>query len=96
VIAKHLENSTYCDSVLTQTENEVDLLNQLQAVNDSSILILKVKTDNQQSIIANQDAVIGNLNNDLKQTEKKFRRERWQKRLFATGTFIFAVLTIIK
>lgn len=96
VIAKHLENSTYCDSVLTQTENEVDLLNQLQAVNDSSILILKMKTDNQQSIITNQDAVIGNLNNDLKQSEKKFRREQWQKRLFAAGTFMFAVLTIIK
>ena len=95
-IAKHLENSKYCDSVLTQTENEVELLNQLQVVNDSSILILTMKTGNQQSIITNQDAVIGNLNNDLKQSEKKFRRERWQKRLFAAGTFIFAVLTIIK
>jgi len=91
-----LENSKYCDSVLTQTENEVELLNQLQVVNDSSILILTMKTGNQQSIITNQDAVIGNLNNDLKQSEKKFRRERWQKRLFAAGTFIFAVLTIIK
>lgn len=96
VIAKHLENSMYCDSVLTQTENEVELLNQLQAVNDSSILILKMKTENQQSIIANKDAVIGNLNNDLKQSENKFRKERLQKRLFVAGTFIFAVLTILK
>ncbi|MBI2271072.1 MAG: hypothetical protein HYU69_12070 [Bacteroidetes bacterium] len=96
VIAKNLEGNRYCDSVLTQTENEVELLNQLQAVNDSSILILKMKTENQQSIIINQDAVIGNLDNDLKQSEKKIRRERWQKRLFAAGTFIFAVLTIIK
>ncbi|OFY84717.1 MAG: hypothetical protein A3F72_15595 [Bacteroidetes bacterium RIFCSPLOWO2_12_FULL_35_15] len=91
-----MENSRYCDSVLTQTENEVELLNQLQAIKDSSLLIMKMKTENQQSIITNQDVQIGNLNIDLKQSEKKFRQERWQKRLFATGTFIFAVLTIIK
>lgn len=96
VIAKHLENSTYCDSVLTQTENEVDLLNQLQAVNDSSILVLKMKTENQQYIIGNQDGIIQNLNTDLKRSEKKYRNERWQKRLFAAGTFLFAALAILK
>lgn len=96
VIAKHLENSKYCDSVLTQTENEVELLNQLQAVNDSSILVLTMKTGNQQHIINNQEGVIQNLNTDLKQSEKKYRNERWQKRLFAAGTFIFAALAILK
>lgn len=96
VIAKHLENSTYCDSVLIQTENEVELLNQLQAVNDSSILVLTMKTGNQQHIINNQEGVIQNLNTDLKQSEKKYRNERWQKRLFAAGTFIFAALAILK
>lgn len=96
VIAKHLENSKYCDSVLTKTENEVELLNQLQVVNDSSILVLKAKTDNQQYIINNQEGVMGNLNTDLKRTEKKYRNERWQKRLFAVGTFIFAALAILK
>ncbi len=96
VIAKHLENSTYCDSVLIQTENEVELLNQLQAVNDSSILVLTMKTGNQQHIINNQEGVIQNLNTNLKQAEKKYRNERWQKRLFAAGTFIFAALAILK
>ncbi len=96
VIAKHLENSTYCDSVLTQTENEVDLLNQLQVVKDSSILVLKMKTENQQYIIGNQDGIIRNLNTDLKRSEKKYRNERWQKRLFAAGTFLFAALAILK
>jgi hypothetical protein len=96
VIAKHLENSKYCDSVLTQTENEVELLNQLQAVNDSSILVLTMKTGNQQHFINNQEGVIQNLNTDLKQSEKKYRNERWQKRLFAAGTFIFAALAILK
>lgn len=96
VIAKHLENSTYCDSVLVKTENEVELLNQLQMINDSSLLVLKMKTDNQQYIISNQKGVIGNLNMDLKQSEKKYRNERWQKRLFAAGTFIFAALAILK
>jgi hypothetical protein len=96
VIAKHLENSTYCDSVLTKTENEIELLNQLQVANDSSIIVLKMKTDNQQFIISNQQGVIGNLNMDLKQSEKKYRNERWQKRLFAAGTFIFAALAILK
>jgi hypothetical protein len=96
VIAKHLENSAYCDSVLMQTENEVDLLNQLQTVNDSSILVLKMKTENQQYIIGNQDGIIQNLNTDLKRSEKKYRNERWQKRLFAAGTFLFAALAILK
>ncbi|MBI2775638.1 hypothetical protein HYX58_06535 [Candidatus Dependentiae bacterium] len=96
IIAKHLENSMYCDSVLVKTENEVELLNQLQAVNDSSILVLKMKTDNQQYIINNQERVIGNLNADMKQSEKKYRNERWQKRLFAAGTFLFAALAILK
>lgn len=96
VIAKHLQNSIYCDSVLTQTENEVELLNQIQVVNDSSILILKMKTENQQSIISNKEGEIGNLNIKLEQTEKKFKSERWQKRLFAAGTFLFAALAILK
>lgn len=96
VIAKHLENSTYCDSVLIQTENEVELLNQLQTVNDSSILVLKIKTENQQGIISNQHGIIQNLNIDLNRSEKKYRNERWQKRLFAAGTFLFAALTILK
>lgn len=96
VIAKHLENSTYCDSVLIQTENEVNQLNQLQAVNDSSIMVLKMKTENQQYIIGNQDGIIQNLNTDLKRSEKKYRNERWQKRLFAAGTFLFAALAILK
>jgi len=96
VIAKHLENSTYCDSVLIQTENEVELLNQLQAINDSSILVLKMKAENQQYLIGNQDGTIQNLNTDLKRSEKKYRNERWQKRLFAAGTFLFAALAILK
>lgn len=96
VIAKHLQNSTYCDSVLAQTENEVELLNQRQAVNDSSLLILKMKTENQQSIMSNQEGEIGNLNLKLGQTEKKYKSERWQKRLFAAGTFLFAALYILK
>lgn len=96
VIAKHLESSKYCDSVLTKTENEIDLLNQLQTVNDSSILILKMKTDNQQYIINNQEGVIQNLNTDLKRSEKQYRNEHWQKRLFAAGTFLFAALAILK
>lgn len=65
-------------------------------INDSSLLVLKMKTDNQQYIISNQEGVIGNLNMDLKQSEKKYRNERWQKRLFAAGTFLFAALTILK
>lgn len=95
-IAKHLENSHYCDSVLIQTENQVELLNQLQAVNDSSMLIMKMKTENQQTMIDNQQAVIGDLNLKLKQTEKKVKNERWQKRLFALGFFAMTIVTIIK
>lgn len=96
VIAKHLENSRYCDSVLVQTENQVELLNQLQAVNDTSLLIMKMKTENQQAMIVNQEAVVGDLNLKLEQTEKKFKSERWQKRLFAAGFFVMTVLTILK
>lgn len=96
VIAKHLENSRYCDSVLTQTENEVELLNQLQTVKDSSLLIMKMKTENQQTMMINQNAVIGDLNLKLEQTEKKLKSERWQKRLFAAGFFVMTVLTILK
>ncbi len=96
IIAKHLEKGKYCDSVLMQTENEADLLNQIITVNDSSIAVLKTKTDNQQYMIINQDNIIQNLNTDLKQSEKKYRNERWQKRLFAAGTFLFAALAILK
>lgn len=96
VIAKHLENSRYCDSVLTETENQVELLNQLQVVNDSSLLVMKMKTENQQTMIANQQEVIGDLDLKLKQSEKKFKNERWQKRLFALGFFAMTIVTIIK
>lgn len=96
VIAKHLENSRYCDSVLIQTESQVELLNQLQAVNDSSLLIMKMKTENQQIMLVNNQNVIGDLNLKLEQTEKKFKSERWQKRLFAAGFFVMTILTILK
>ena len=96
VIAKHLESSRYSDSVLVQTENEVELLNQLQAVKDSSLLIIKMKIENQQTMLANQDGVIGDMNLKLEQTEKKLKGERWQKRLFAAGFFVMTVLTILK
>lgn len=95
VIAKHLENSRYCDSVLAQTESRVELLNVLSAVKDSSLLVIKVKTDNQQIMLENQEDVIGNLNLKLEQTEKKFKSERWQKRLFAAGFFIIGIVAII-
>ncbi|HSH66836.1 MAG TPA: hypothetical protein VLB84_13820 [Bacteroidia bacterium] len=95
-IAKHLENSRYCDSVLVQTENQVELLNQLQAFNDSSLLIMKMKTENQLTMIQNQEAVVGDLNLKLSQTEKKFKNERWQKRLFAAGFFVMAIVAVIK
>lgn len=91
-----MENSRYCDSVLTQTENEVELLNQLQMVKDSSLLIMKMKSENQQTMLTNQNGVIGDLNLKLEQTEKKFKSERWQKRLFAAGFFVMTVLTILK
>lgn len=96
VIAKHLQNSRYCDSVLVQTENEVELLNQLQAVNDSSLLIMKMKTENQQTVILNQESVIGDLHLKVQHTEKKFKNERWQKRLFAVGFFVISVVAIVK
>jgi hypothetical protein len=96
VIARHLENSRYCDSVLTQTENEVELLNELQIFNDSSLLIMKMKTENQHTMIDNQDGVIGDLNLRQTQAEKKFKSERWQKRLFAFGFFAMTVVTILK
>lgn len=96
VIAKHLQNSKYCDSVLVQTENEVELLNQLQAVNDSSLLIMKMKTENQQTVILNQESVIGDLHLKVQQTEKKLKSERWQKRLFAVGFFVISVVAIVK
>lgn len=96
VIAKHLENSRYCDSVLMQTENEVELLHQLQAINDSSLVIMKMKSENQQTIMLNQEAVIGDLHLEVQQTEKKLKSERWQKRLFAAGFFVMTVVTILK
>jgi hypothetical protein len=96
VIAKHLQNSRYCDSVLVQTENEVELLNQLQAVNDSSLLIMKMKTENQQTVILNQESVIGDLHLEVQQTEKKLKSERWQKRLFAVGFFVISIVAIVK
>lgn len=96
IIAKHLENSRYCDSVLVQTENQVELLNQMQVVKDSSLLIMKMKTENQQSIIDNQDAMIITLNNDFNKADKKFHSERWQKRVLAAGVFLLTVTTILK
>ncbi|HSH67799.1 MAG TPA: hypothetical protein VLB84_18805 [Bacteroidia bacterium] len=96
MIAKHLQNSRYCDSVLVQTENEVELLNQLQAVNDSSLLIMKMKTENQQTVILNQESVIGDLHLKVQHTEKKFKNERWQKSLFAVGFFVISVVAIVK
>lgn len=96
IIAKHLQNSTYCDSVLMQTESEAKLLDQLKLAKNGSMLLLKLKSDNQQKIITNQDAAIGNLTKELEQSEKKFRKQRWLKRFFAASAFVIAAVAVFK
>lgn len=96
IIAKHMENARYCDSILKKTECEVEFLNQLQSIKDSSISTLTMKAGNRQSLIANQEKQITNLNTELIKTQKDVRRARWQKRLFAAGIIVLTTLTVLK
>ena len=96
IIAKDLEKGRYNDSILTQMECEVEVLKEQKAVNDTAILGLQKKLENQNQVISNQYKTIQKVTDNLQVSEKKVRNQVWQKRLFVITTFLFLGFTILK
>lgn len=95
-IAKQIEEKIYCDSINTGLETEIALLNAQTCNRDSTILLLQLEGINHNLIISNQEGIIANVNSQLKQTQRKYKWQLWQKRLFAVGVIVLVITSIIK
>lgn len=96
ILAKHLEQGRYCDSLLEHTETQVLQLYQLQADSDSTLLCMKEKNANQERLLGNQRLEMADLNLELEQREKKLQNQRWQKCLFIVTTVFLGAWLIAK
>ncbi|HSH64714.1 MAG TPA: hypothetical protein VLB84_02720 [Bacteroidia bacterium] len=96
IIAKDLEKGQYNDSILAQMECEVEALKKQKFTNDTATVVLQNKIANQDQIITNQTEAVQKVTNKLQASEKKVRKQVWQKRLFVITTFIFLGFTILK
>ena len=95
-IAIHLELGRYCDSLLDQSERQIQQLCDLQAISDSSMYALTQKTHNQELILGNKQTELENINLKLNTTERKFNAERWQKRAFLVASIVLGTWLIFK
>ncbi len=97
IIAKDLQKGAYNDSILTQTECELEALKQQKKlVADTATSILQNKIKNQAQIITNQETALQMVTGDLLVSKKQELNQLWQKRLFAVTTFICLGFAIIK
>ena len=96
IIAKDLQKGAYNDSILTQTECELEALKEQKLVTDTATSILQNKIKNQAQIITNQESGLQMVTGDLLVSKKQERNQLWQKRLFVVTTFICLGFAIIK
>lgn len=96
IIAKELIGGRYCDSVNFELRKEITALSDINELQDSALLKLGRKIDNQQIIIYNQEAMIASANKRLFDSHREMKRQRWLKRLFAAGLIGFGVFVAIK
>lgn len=95
IIAKHLTNSVYCDTLLSETEKQKQLLEQTISSKDNIIGKLENKVENQESIIANNEKIEQNLKEIITQKDKQIRKLKVH-RIILSGLVIFvAILAII-
>lgn len=91
-----MQKGTYNDSILTQTECELEALKEQKLVTDTATSILQNKIKNQSQIITNQESGLQMLTGDFLVSKKQERNQLWQKRLFVVTTFICLGFAIIK
>jgi 23S rRNA U2552 (ribose-2'-O)-methylase RlmE/FtsJ len=96
IVARGLQKEIYNDSILAQTECELEALKEQKVVSDTAKAVLKTKIENQTKIMRNQEAALQTITNDLQVSKKRERNQRLGKRLFAVTTFILLGFAILK
>lgn len=96
IIAKDLEKGRYCDSILSQTECELEALKEQIITNDTAISVLQENISNQAKMNINLETALQTIESDLLLSKKHERKQRWQKRLFVATTFILVSFAILK
>ena len=96
LIAKELEKSAFCDTILLSQETALKILQELEAGKDSAFYVLKMKSSNQEEIIANRDFHIHKLNIELEKKDKQIKKVIRQKRLLGLGMFLVGIVAIVK
>ena len=85
IIATHLVNSQYCDSLQTSCETQMTQAAELVTLKDSAICILEDKISNQSSMIRDYQLSVDLLQRQLAQQQKIITRQKWVQRLCAIG-----------
>lgn len=93
-LAKHLVKSVYTDSLLNETNLELDHYYQLVFVKDSAINVTDLRIKNQEELIRISDCIIADQNIQLHLANIITRRQKWQKWLFAVGMVLTGALAI--
>jgi len=95
-IARHLTKSAYCDSVESEYERKIALLNKINNAKDITIINLEGKIINLNLIVDNNDQSIGTLQKLVATKDKKLRNSRIGKKLLTLGLAIAGTIAIIK
>lgn len=95
-IARHLTNSTYCDSLEGEYVTNIERLNEINKVKDTTIIQLQHKIINLNSIADNNSQSISKLQNLVEVKDRKLRHSRFHKTLLIIGGGIVGGILLIK
>lgn len=94
-VGKHLANSRYCDSLEVKYVTNIERLNEINRVKDTTIVQLQHKIINLNTIGNNNVQSIGTLQKLVETKDKKLRRSGTHKKLLTLGLVIIGIVAII-
>ncbi len=95
-IARHLTNSAYCDSLEGEYVTNIERLNEINKVKDTTIIQLQHKINNLNSIADNNTQSIEKLQDLVEIKDRKLRHSRFHKTLLIIGGGIAGGILLIK
>ncbi|HEY9084016.1 MAG TPA: hypothetical protein VIN73_11830 [Vicingaceae bacterium] len=95
VIAGYIEAKIWCDSLMVEQQQWVELLNQTIETNDSLVNGLEQKIKNMQLLYDNRQTGMELLQKTIRIQEKKLKRSNAHKVLLGVGVGIVTGLLIV-
>lgn len=94
-IAKRIQSNTYCDSLILEQQELVELLDKLNTTKDSITTGLEKKVWNLEQMNQNQENNIELLEKSLEVKDKKLKKSKAHKILLGIGLGLMTTLVIV-